>query len=93
LEFEAWFLILSSIFRVWLRHHKTIRIIPYFAPRQFGDGLAGEQGNRDRNEFDPEADFGAALGEVSGEQEFVVAEPAIGGLDDVLGRPKFFFWI
>ena len=47
----------------------------------------------DGGEFNSHADEGMAAGQIAGDQEFVVAETAIGGLHIVQGGAEFAAWV
>src|SRR5205085_1462018 len=72
-----------------LRHNVAIGAVPHLAPGKFGQGGAWKQGNLDGCETDPHPESRLPLGEVARNQKLVVAEAAVGHLDDVLGGAQF----
>src|ERR1043166_7353946 len=67
-----------------LRQGVTISIITNFAPGQVGQWLPGKERNGHGRELDADTDSGAAVRQLTGEEKFVVAEPAVRGLHKVL---------
>src|SRR6516165_8537191 len=67
-----------------LRHDEAISRISDLAPGKLGYGMTGEQRALYRRELNAYSDCRAPLGEVSGEEEFVVPEAAVGHLHHML---------
>jgi hypothetical protein len=67
----------SSLCRLKIGHDIAIRVISNLAPRQRRHGVPREQWPVHRRELHADADGRAALRQVAGNQEFIIAEPAI----------------
>src|SRR5438876_4488363 len=83
----------ARLSRIRGRHHPAIRVVTQFAPRQFRQRVTGEKRNFDRRECDANPNGGSATGQIAGNDEFVVAETAVGTLDEVLRGAQFLFRI
>src|SRR5580658_2872705 len=71
------------------RHDETIERVPHFAPGQLRQGMSGVERNWPRRELEPQVNRGAAPRQWRRNQKLVVAEAAIGCLQDMLRRPEF----